>query len=400
MLKRLKNYIAIILVAALVGVSGYFIYIKINGKELPEGLIASSGRIDGDLILINTKYPARIENIFVKEGDRVTENQIVSKLISNEFLSKYESLNEAINSIKNEKLSFEQTIEASKMELTLLEKTLPNLVKIKQDDLKTIKKTLHGIELKIQTANFNCEQCERDYKRYKKLYETKTISPEKFELVDLKYKTTKKELESLKVEREKLLSSVDIGKTSLQIQKDNLKKIDILKQNIKASQTKLKSIQSKIKQLEANAQEVKSMVDELTLKSPIDGFVIEKIANKGEVVGAGMGVVTLSDTKSYYLKLFIDTINNGKIKIGDSAVIFLDSNPNKPIKAKVVRIAQKAEFTPKDVSVRSDRIQRVYAVRLKPLNYDPILKLGIPAIGIIGIDGAKLPNSLDEIPEI
>jgi len=400
MLKGLKNYITMILVALLVTVSGYFIYIKINAKELPQGLIASSGRIDGDLILINTKYPARVENIFVKEGDKVEENQIVAKLVSNEFLSKYKGLDEAINSIKDEKLSFEQTIEGSQMELKLLEKTLPNLVKIKQDDLNTIKKTLHSMELKIQTANFNCEQCERDYKRYKKLYKTKTISPEKFELVELKYKTTKKELESLEVERLKLLSSVNIGKTSLQIQKDNLKKIDILKQNIKASQTKLKSIKSKIRQLQANKGEVKAMIDELTLKSPIDGFVIEKIANKGEVVAGGMGVVTLSDTNSYYLKLFIDTINNGKMKIGDNAVIFLDSNPNRAIKAKVVRIAQKAEFTPKEVSVRSDRIQRVYAVRLKPLKYDPILKLGIPAIGIIGADGTKLPNSLDEIPEI
>jgi len=400
MLKGLKNYITMILVAVLVTVSGYFIYIKINAKELPQGLIASSGRIDGDLILINTKYPARVENIFVKEGDKVEENQIVAKLVSNEFLSQYKGLDEAINSIKDEKLSFEQTIEGSQMELKLLEKTLPNLVKIKQDDLNTIKKTLHSMELKIQTANFNCEQCERDYKRYKKLYKTKTISPEKFELVELKYKTTKKEIESLEVERLKLLSSVNIGKTSLQIQKDNLKKIDILKQNIKASQTKLKSIKSKIRQLQANKGEVKAMIDELTLKSPIDGFVIEKIANKGEVVAGGMGVVTLSDTNSYYLKLFIDTINNGKMKIGDNAVIFLDSNPNRAIKAKVVRIAQKAEFTPKEVSVRSDRIQRVYAVRLKPLKYDPILKLGIPAIGIIGADGTKLPNSLDEIPEI
>ena len=400
MLKGLKNYIAMILVALLVGISGYFIYIKINGKELPEGLVASSGRVDGDLILINTKYPARIKNIFVKEGDKVEENQIVATLTSNEFLSKYKSLNEAINSIKDEKLSFAQTIEASKMELKLLEKTLPNLVKIKQDDLKTIKKSLHSMKLKIQTANFNCEQCEREHKRYTKLYKTKTISSEKFELVNLKYKTTKKELESLKVEKEKLLSSVNIGKTSLQIQKDNLKKIDILKLNIQASQTKLQSLGAKIRQLEANRDEVQAMIDELTLKSPIDGFVIEKIGNKGEVVGAGMGIITLSDTNSYYLKLFIDTMNNGKIKIGDEAVIFLDSNPDKPIKAKVVRIAQKAEFTPKDVSVRSDRIQRVYAVRLKPLKYNPILKLGIPAIGIIGVDGTKLPNSLDEIPEI
>lgn len=400
MYKGLKNYITMILVAVLVVVSGYFIYIKINSKELQQGLIASSGRIDGDLILINTKYPARVENILVKEGDKVKDNQIIAKLVSNEFLSKYESLKEAINSIKDEKLSFEQTIEASKMELKLLEKTLPNLVKIKQDDLKTIKKTLHSIELKIQTANFNCEQSEREHKRYKKLYETKTISPEKFELIDLKYKTTKKELESLEVEREKLLNSVDIGKTSLEIQKDNLKKIDILKQNIKASQTKLKSLQSKIKQLEANAQEVKSMINELTLKSPINGFVIEKIANKGEVIGASRGVVTLSDTDSYYLKVFIDTINNGKVKIGDKAVIFLDSNPNQSIKAKVTQIAQKAEFTPKEVSVRSDRIQRVYAVHLKPIKYNPILKLGIPAIGIIGIDGVRLPQSLSEIPKI
>ena len=400
MLKGLKNYIAMILVAILVGVSGYFIYIKINGKELPEGLVASSGRIDGDLILINTKYPARVKDVFVDEGDTVTQKQIVATLTSKEFINKLKSLVEAINSLKNEKLSFEQTIEASKMELKLLEKTLPNLVKIKEDDLKTIKKSLSSIKLKIKTVSFNFEQSKREYKRYKKLFETKAITSEKFELVDLKYKITKQELESAKVDKEKLLSSINIAKTSLQIQKDNLKKIDILKQNIKASQTKLKSLDAKIKQLEANRDEVQAMIDELTLKSPIDGFVIEKIANEGEVIGAGMGVVTLSDTSSYYLKLFIDTMNNGKIKIGDEAVIFLDSNPDKPIKAKVVRIAQKAEFTPKDVSVRSDRIQRVYAVRLKPLKYDPILKLGIPAIGIIGIDGAKLPNSLDEIPEI
>ncbi len=400
MLKSLKNYIAMILVALLVGVSGYFIYIKINAKELPEGLVASSGRIDGDLILINTKYPARIKDIFVDEGDVVTQKQTIAILTSKEFTDKLKGLEEAINSLRDEKLSFTQTIEASKMELKLLEKTLPNMVKIKENDLKTIKKTLSGVKLKIKTVSFNFEQSKRDYNRYKKLFKTKSISPEKFELIELKYKITKKELESAKVDKEKLLNSINIAKTSLQIQKDNLKKIDILKQNIKASQTKLISLDAKVKQLEANRDEVQSMIDELTLKSPIDGFVIEKIAHKGEVVGAGMGVVTLSDTKSYYLKLFIDTMNNGKIKIGDDAVIFLDSNPDKPIKAKVVRIAQKAEFTPKDVSVRSDRIQRVYAVRLKPLEYDPILKLGIPAIGIIGVDGTKLPNSLDEIPEI
>ncbi len=400
MLRGLKNYTMIILIMVLLVISGYFIYQKIDAKELPKGLIASSGRIDGDLLLINTKYPARIEDIFVEEGDTIAKGKIIARLKSDEFLNKYRALQEAINSTKNEKLSFEQSIKASKMQLKLLKKTLPNSVKIKKDNLKTLRQSLNGINLKIEIMQLNYIQSKRDYKRYKKLFETNAIPSDKFELIELKYKTTKKELKSLKVEKEKLLNSINIAKTALEVEKDSLIKIDIAKQNIMASTTKLNSLISKIKQIEANAGEVKAMIDELTLKSPIDGFVIEKISHKGEVIGAGMGVVTLSDTNSYYLKLFIDTMNNGKIKIGDSAVIFLDSNPNQPIKAKVVKIAQKAEFTPKEVSVRSDRIQRVYAVHLKPIKYNPILKLGIPAIGIIGVNGTNLPKSLDEIPEI
>jgi len=386
MLKSLKNYISVLLVAVLVVVSGYFIYVKINAKKLPQGLIVGSGRIDGDLILINTKYPARVENIFVEESDTIKKGQIIAKLVSIEFLSKYKSFNEMINSTENEKLSYKQTIDGLKMELELLEKTLPNLVKIKKDDLNRLKKTLDSIKLKIQTASFNYEQSKRDYKRYKELFKTKTISAEKFELVELKYKTTKKEFESLNIEKDKLSSSINIAKTMLQIQKDNLKKIDILKQNILS--------------LKSSLNELKSMINELSLCSPVDGYIIEKVANEGEVVGAGGIVVTMSDRDSYYLKLFVDTINNGKIKIGDKAVIFVDAYPDKAIEAKITNISAKAEFTPKEVSVRSDRIQRVYEVHLKPIKFDPVLKLGIPAIGIISIDGTTLPSSLNEIPKI
>jgi len=138
----------------------------------------------------------------------------------------------------------------------------------------------------------------------------------------------------------------------------------------------------------------------MTLKSPVDGFVIEKIANQGEVLNSGMVVATLIDPKSLYLKIFVDTMQNGKIKVGDKAVIFLDTYPDKPIEAVVARVAQDAEFTPKEVSVQSDRIQRVYAVHLKPLHVNPLLKLGIPAIGVVSLDGIGLPTSLSQIPKI
>ena len=177
-----------------------------------------------------------------------------------------------------------------------------------------------------------------------------------------------------------------MAKTNLQIAKNNLSKIDMSKQDILS--------------LKSSLNELKSMTDELSLYSPVDGYVIEKVANEGEVVGAGGIIVTISDRSSYYLKLFVDTINNGKIKMGDKAVIFVDAYPNRPIKAKITNISAKAEFTPKEVSVRSDRIQRVYAVHLTPLKFNPVLKLGIPAIGIISIDKTPLPSSLHDIPKI
>ena len=400
MQRLFKNYITIFLLSLLMLVSAYFIFIKITAKKLPEGLIASSGRIDGDLILLNSKYPARIEDIFVQESDKVKKNQIIAKLNSQEFLSKYKSLNETINSAKNEKLAYKHNIKAMKIELQLLQKTLPKSIKIKQNSINRLKKNLQVVEVQIATIKLNLEQKKRDYQRYKKLYKAEKISKEKFELIELQYKTTQKEYQSLQIKKDELKTSINTANILLQIEKENLKKIDILKQKLKASQIKLKSIEDKIQSLIANRDEVKAMINELTLKSPVDGFVIEKIANKGEVINASMPVVTLSDPNSYYLKIFVDTISNGKIKVGDNAEIFLDSYPNKAIKAKVTLIAQKAEFTPKDVSVRSDRIQRVYAVHLKPIEYNPLLKLGIPAIGIISIDNSKLPKSLNEIPEI
>lgn len=395
-----KKYITFFVVILLVGIASYFIYQKINPRQLPDNLIASSGRIDGDLILLNTKYAGRVDKILVKGGDVVRLKQKIAILNSDEFSDKEKAIDESIKALKKEKLSFMQSIEAQNLKLHLLQKTLPKIQSIKEENVKNLKHTLQSIKLKIQKLSLSVNQTKKDYKRYKTLFATKVISAEKFETQELKYKTIINEFKTLKIEKDKMINNIKSAKNLLQIAKDNLAQIDIAKQNILSLKTKASSLEYKIKRLHANKNEINTMINELTLKSPTDGFVIEKVANEGEVIGAGAIVVTLSDTSSYYLKLFVDTMSNGKIKIGDKAEIFLDSYPNKPIPSKVISISARAEFTPKDVSVRSDRIQRVYAVHLRPLKYDPLLKLGIPAIGVISIDGKGLPKSLKDIPEI
>lgn len=270
MLNVTKKYIGFVIVFLLLIVSAYFIYVKINPKELPKNLVASSGRIDGDLILLNTKYSARVSKIFVEEGDAIRSGEEIAKLQSNELQKKKDGIKEAILSLVKERQSFLQSIDAQKLSLNLLKKTLPKLVGIKTENLKNLKNRLAGFNIQISKLNLVFAQDRKDYERYKKLHTSKMISDEKFELQELKYKITENELKTLKIEREKALNDISIAASLLQIEQDNLEKINIAKQNIMASQTKYASLENKIQQLTASKEEVQVSIDGATLPKSLN----------------------------------------------------------------------------------------------------------------------------------
>ena len=89
-----KIIIAIIFI--LVAISGFLIYKKLNPKEVPPYLVAAVGRIDGDDILINTKYPARVSEIYVDTGDYVKKGEKLAVLDSKEFEDKLNSISHTI----------------------------------------------------------------------------------------------------------------------------------------------------------------------------------------------------------------------------------------------------------------------------------------------------------------
>jgi len=380
-----KYWLAIVIVVLLV-ISGAMIYVKLHPKELPSNLVEGTGRMDGDLVNLNAKYPGRLEKIFVDDGVAVRKGMVVAVLKSKEFEAQYAQLDAQIQAQKEQ-------LKAQQIEAKMADTTIPLLLKKAKEQITSAKASQKSLQKNISIQKDVLAQAKRDFKRAQKLYKTKSIEKEKFELAELKLNTESNKLKALKEQLKQAQAAVRLANISFSDAKASQQKLLSIKANIAA-------LKNSIVALEASKAQIKAMIDEMTLHSSVDGVTVEKIANEGEVIGAGMPVATLLDPHSLYLKIFIDTIQNGKVKLGDKAVIFLDAYPNHPIEAKVVRIAQKAEFTPKEVSVRSDRIQRVFAVHLKPLKVDPLLKLGIPAIGVVSLDGKGLPASLDDIPEI
>ncbi|WP_092913339.1 HlyD family secretion protein [Hydrogenimonas thermophila] len=383
-MKIITKYWLGITLLILVVAASVMIYIKLNPKDLPSYLIEGSGRIDGDLVNLNTKYPGRLEEIFVEDGMPVTKGTIIAKLNSEEFKAQKRSVEREIEAKYKE-------LEAYKTDLEISKVIIPQLLEKAKNSLKVKEAQKRELSQNIALQKALLAQDERDLKRLENLYSQNLIQKEMLEKGKLKYDIDLHKLEALQQKMLQIDEAIKIAKSDLRDAQATQKKIYVLKYNIEA-------LKDGIKALEAKKDQIEAILAEMMLRSPIDGFIVEKIANTGEVVGTGMPIVTLIDPHTLYLKIFLDTIQNGKIKLHDKAVIFLDALPNYPIKAEVVRIAQKAEFTPKEVSVRSDRIQRVFAVYLKPLKVDPLLKLGIPAIGVISLNGKDLPKSLNEIP--
>ena len=382
----LKKYALGIFLLFLVGLATILIYNKLHPKKLPPNLIMGVGTILGDEINLNAKYPGRIEKIFVDEGDKIKKGEVLATLQSKEMLAKRKQIQAIIEAKKN-------LLEAKKEELQILQKSLPQNVQKAYTAYKAKKSMIKELQTQIDSLQKLVHQDKKDLKRFENLYAKHLLPHRKVELAKLKLQTDSNRLKALLHKKEELLLAKQGAFATLLQSKAALQKIAQLEKAIAA-------LNDEIASAKAQQDEIEAMMEEMKLHAPVHGYVTQKVANVGEVVGAGMSVLRLVDPNTLYLKIFVDTLQNAKIKIGDKAEIFLDAFPNDPIEAKVVRIAQKAEFTPKEVAVRDDRIQKVYGVRLKPLHNDPRLKLGLPAIGIISIDGKGLPKSLNEVPAI
>src|SRR5690606_9869805 len=134
---------------------------------------------------------------------------------------------------------------------------------------------------------------------------------------------------------------------------------------------------------EAQVEGIQSNLDDTELKAPIGGRVLYRLAEPGEVLGAGGKVLTLLDLEDVYMTIFLPTADASRLAIGDEARIILDAVPDYVIPASVSYVSPQAQFTPKMVETRVEREKLMFRVKVR---IDPALlrqyaeqvKVGVP----------------------
>lgn len=163
-----------------------------------------------------------------------------------------------------------------------------------------------------------------------------------------------------------------------------------------AARAQLAAIKAAIGAAQAQVAQLTSEIDDSSLRAPIDGVIQLRLAEPGEVLGAGGRVLMLIDPNDQYMNLYLPASTTGRLTVGDQARVVLDALPENALPAKIAFVAAKAQFTPKQVETRDERQKLVFRVKLRLTDpaAAPQAKPGMPGAGYVRTAAVDWPANL------
>ncbi len=155
--------------------------------------------------------------------------------------------------------------------------------------------------------------------------------------------------------------------------------VDLNKKQISATRAKRDGITAKTQSVDAQIAQVNEAIDKCSITNPIEGTILVKYAEKGELAIPGKPLYKIADLKKLELKAYISGSDLSRLKIGKTVEVYYDKNrkENFSIPGRVTWISSQAEFTPKTIQTKEERVNLVYAVKVLVEN-DGSIKIGMP----------------------
>ncbi|HEY7925410.1 MAG TPA: efflux RND transporter periplasmic adaptor subunit [Vicinamibacteria bacterium] len=174
----------------------------------------------------------------------------------------------------------------------------------------------------------------------------------------------------------------DVARASLDAARERLKRLKAgyRREEIDAAAARVQAADARIGQLEQQRKDA-------VIASPSTGVVTEKLAEQGELLARGTGLVVVTDLANAWLNVYVSETDLGRIRLDQEASVVTDDGQTR--RGRVSFVASQAEFTPKNVQTRDERVKLVYKVKVALENKDGLFKPGMPAEARLRAAGAQ-----------
>ena len=189
--------------------------------------------------------------------------------------------------------------------------------------------------------------------------------------------------QKLKINRtnQRRIQNLFRSKAATQKQLDDINGlVELNKKEIQATQTQKQNIFTEIKSIEAQIAQVNESIRQSLVTNPVEGTVLVKYAEKGELATPGKPLYKIANLKTLELKAYVSGSQLSHIHIGQKVAVYYDKNKKSDYRTEgaILWISSQAEFTPKTIQTKQERVNLVYAVKIKVPNPKGALKIGMP----------------------
>jgi len=323
----------------------------LRSPDLPASIAQGNGRIEATEIDIATKLPGRVVEVLAREGDSVPAGMIVARMDT-------------------------QTLQAQKSEALAQ-------VRYAESSLQTAKYIISQRESEHEAAMARVTQHRAEYQAASKhLRRSKNLLK--------KGSTPQQTVDDYLANALSIKAMISSAEAQ----------VAATLANIEAAKSQLIQTQAQIDANKAAVVRIQADIEDSNLKAPRDVRIQYRIAEPGEVLGAGGRVLNTVDLTDVYMTFFLPTASAGKVALGTEIRLVLDAMPSYVIPAKASFVSSIAQFTPKTVETESERLKLMFRIRAaiapellkQHLNQ---VKAGLPGKAYVKLDpNAEWPANL------
>ena len=341
----IKNKLIPVIIVAALALAGWYAWKWFSDSSKNDAFIGSNGRIEATEVDVATKMAGRVKDILVDEGAFVKAGQILATMQV-------------------------QTLEAQLREAKAQRQQAINAVASAQAQLAMRQSDKTALIAQVRRAEAERNAAKRRLARSEMLVKEGATS-----------------IQTLDDDR----AGAERAEAAVAAAQAQVASAD---SSIAAARTQIIGAQSQVEAADATLERIQSEIDDSQLKAPRDGRVQFRVAQPGEVLGAGGRVLNMIDLSDVYMTFFLPAEAAGKIALGSEVRIVLDAAPDYVIPAKVSFIASSAQFTPKTVETASERQKLMFRVRAQ-IDRDLLrehlehVKTGLPGEAWVRLDPSQ-----------
>ena len=392
MMKKRIILILIVLVAA--GVAAMYAFRGMGRSDT--GRIVVSGNIELTEVNIAFKTAGRLIERTVDEGDAVKQGQTIARLDRDQLMAQRDreaaglqsartQLAQSETSLAWEKATLAADIEQRRADLASNEARLAELNNGARPQEKL------DARAAVDAAQSELDRARKDWDRAQTLYKDDDISTAQFDQYRNRWESAQAALKQA-TEREALVLAgpraevIHAQQGQVERARAAVKMAEANSLEMKRREQDLGTRRAEIARSTASVALIDSQLADTIAISPVDGVVLVKSADVGEVLAPGTTVVTVGDIDHPWLRGYVNETDLGKVKLGAKAKVTTDSYPGKVYQGRVTFISSEAEFTPKQIQTEQERVKLVYRIKIEMDNPRRELKSNMPADAEIVLD--------------